>query len=150
MSLTKRNGHSLSSFPSLFNDILTKDFLNWDADNNSPTGTTIPAVNIRETKDSFLVEMAAPGMNKEDFKIELSGNNLTISSEKNWEDETRDGERYTRKEFSYQSFSRTFTLAKDVVDAERIEAKYMNGLLQLVIPKKESAKQKEPRLIQIS
>ena len=96
------------------------------------------------------MEMAAPGMNKEDFKIELSGNNLTISSEKNWEDETRDGERYTRKEFSYQSFSRTFTLAKDVVDAEKIEAKYMNGLLQLVIPKKESAKQKEPRLIQIS
>jgi HSP20 family protein len=80
--------------------------------------------------------MAAPGMNKEDFRIELNGNNLVISSEKNMDQETKEGERYTRKEFSYQSFSRAFTLAKDVVDADKIAAKYQNGLLQLVIPKK--------------
>jgi HSP20 family protein len=61
----------------------------------------------------------------------------------------KEGERYTKKEFSYQSFSRVFTLAKDVVDAERIEARYENGILRLVIPKKEEVKQKGPRTIQI-
>ena len=89
-------------------------------------------------------------MNKKDFKIQLDGNMLTISSEKSNQKEENDrDEKYSRKEFSYQSFQRTFTLPKDVVDADKIEAKYDNGLLQLVIPKKEEAKQKPPRQIQI-
>ena len=150
MSIIKRNAPQLHNLPSFFNDFVTKDLWNWDIENNSSTGTTIPAVNIRENNESFVVEMAAPGMNKEDFRIELNGNNLVISSEKNMDQETKEEERYTRKEFSYQSFSRTFTLAKDVVDADRIAAKYQNGLLQLVIPKKEEVKQKGPRTIQIS
>src|SRR6187200_927062 len=136
MSIIKRNAPQLHNLPSFFNDFVTKDLWNWDVENNSSTGTTIPGVNIRENDESFVVEMAAPGMNKEDFRIELNGNNLIISSEKNMDQETKEGERYTRKEFSYQSFSRAFTLAKDVVDADKIAAKYQNGLLQLVIPKK--------------
>ncbi|HEV2831196.1 MAG TPA: Hsp20/alpha crystallin family protein, partial [Hanamia sp.] len=96
------------------------------------------------------VEVAAPGMSKKDFKVELDGNTLTISSEKSREEENKEDERYSRKEFSYQSFQRTFTLQKDVVDIDKIEAKYENGLLYLVIPKKEEAKQKAPRLIEIS
>ncbi len=150
MSIIKRNGTHYNTFPGLFNDFLTKDLWNWGMENNSPTGTTIPAVNIKESKDNFMVEMAAPGMGKQDFRIELNGNVLTITSEKNFEDETKEEEHYTRKEFSYQSFSRVFTLPKDVVDAEKIEAKYEQGLFHLVIPKKEEAKQKGPRLIQIS
>ena len=150
MSIIKRNGTSLGSFPTFFNDFVTKDLWNWGMDNNSTTGTTIPAVNIREDNENFIVEMAAPGMKKEDFKVELNGNTLTINSEKNMEEESKEGERYMRKEFSYQSFSRVFTLSKDVVDAEKIQAKYENGLLQLLVPKKEEAKQKGPRLIQIS
>ena len=75
---------------------------------------------------------------------------LTISSEKTDQKEDNEEEKYSRKEFSYQSFYRTFTLPKDVVDVDKIEAKYQNGLLQLAIPKKEEAKQKPPRLIQIS
>src|SRR5207244_2278065 len=118
--------------------------------NNSVTNTTIPAVNIKETKDSFDVELAAPGMRKEDFKVELDGNQLTISSERRIEEETTDENRYTKREFSYQSFQRTFQLSKDVVDADKIQARYENGLLHLVIPKKEEAKQKPPRVIQIS
>ena len=94
--------------------------------------------------------MAAPGMNKNDFKVELNGNSLIITSEKNFEEETKEDERYTRKEFSYQSFQRTFQLAKDVVDAEKIQARYENGVLHLIIPKKEEAKQKPPRMIQIN
>ena len=113
------------------------------------TGTTIPAVNIKENAESFQVEMAAPGMTKDDFKIELEGNVLTITSEKNLENEVDEGEKYSRKEFSYQSFQRTFTLSKEVVDDEKIEAKYQNGVLHLTIPKKEEAKKKPPRMIQI-
>lgn len=150
MSLIRRNGNLFSSFPSVFNDdFLTRDLFNWGLSNNSMTGTTIPAVNIKENAESFQVEMAAPGMTKDDFKIELEGNVLTITSEKNLENEVDEGEKYSRKEFSYQSFQRTFTLSKEVVDDEKIEAKYQNGVLHLTIPKKEEAKKKPPRMIQI-
>lgn len=150
MSIAKTNGSQVAGMPGFFNDLLSKDPWNWGHENNSVTGTTIPAVNIRENNENFFVEMAAPGMQKSDFKVQLHGNTLTISSEKGFPEETRVEERYTRKEFSYQSFTRLFTLPKDVVDAERIQAKYDNGLLQLIIPKKEEAKQKGPRVIQIN
>ena len=150
MSIIRRNGNPLTAFPGFFNEFVTKDLFNWGLENGSPTGTTIPAVNIRENNEQFLVEMAAPGMTKNDFRLELNGNTLTIASEKNVDEELKEEERYSRKEFSYQSFTRVFTLPKDVVDAGKIEAKYVNGLLHLIIPKKEEAKQKGPRLIQIS
>ena len=150
MTLMKRNGNIFNSFPSIFDDdFLTRDLFNWGLTNNSNTGTTIPAVNIKETPDSFEVEMAAPGMTKNDFKIELDSNVLTITSEKQHEQDQKEGERYSRKEFSYQSFQRTFTLPKDVVDDDKIEARYDSGVLYLVIPKKEAAKQKPARMIQI-
>ena len=150
MSLIKRNGNLFNGLPSLFNDdFFTRDLFNWGLTNNSTTGTTIPAVNIKETANAFEVEMAAPGMTKKDFKIELDSNVLTITSEKNMEQEQKDGERYSRKEFAYQSFQRTFTLPKEVVDDDKIEARYENGVLYLVIPKKEEAKQKPARMIQI-
>jgi HSP20 family protein len=88
MSIIKRNG--THGYPGFFNDFLTKDLWNnWDTDNNSLTGTTIPGVNIRENNENFTLEMAAPGMNKEDFKIELHGNSLTITSEKDTQDEEK-------------------------------------------------------------
>jgi HSP20 family protein len=149
MSILKRNSELFPAMPSLFNDFLTRDFFNWGLSNNSVTNTTIPAVNIRETNDNFVVEMAAPGMTRKDFKVELDGNMLTISSEKTNEREN-ENEKYTRREFSYQSFQRTFTLPKDVVDADKIEAKYQDGVLHLVIPKREEAKQRPPRMINIS
>ncbi len=146
MSITKWNNPGMTN---LFDDFFAKDLWNWGLDNNSSTQTTIPAVNIKETAENFVVEMAAPGMNKEDFRIELDGNTLTISSEHKQENTENEGERYTRREFSYQSFQRTFTLPKNVVDIEQINAKYENGVLQLLIPKKEEAKQKPPRMIEI-
>lgn len=94
------------------------------------------------------MEVAAPGLEKEDFMITLEGNLLTISSTKKNETEDRTGQ-YMRKEFSYQSFSRSFELAKDVVDEERIQAKYENGVLKLNIPKTEKARKQEPKLIEI-
>lgn len=150
MSIIRRNNQFPSmSMTALFDDLLNRDLLNWGLNNNSETNTTIPAVNIKETKDSFNVELAAPGMRKEDFKVELDGNQLTISSERIAE-ESSDEHRYTKREFSYQSFKRTFQLPKEVVDADKIEARYKDGLLHLVIPKKEEAKPKPPRMIQIA
>lgn len=149
MTLLKRNGH-MNPLPTLFDDFFNRDLFNWGNSNFSDTNSTIPAVNIKETPEKYQVEVAAPGMTKNDFKVELEGNVLTISSEKGNETEEKDVEKYQRREFSYQSFQRTFHLQKDVVDIDKIEAKYQNGLLQLLIPKKEEAKQRPPRLIQIS
>jgi len=148
MTLVKRNGRS-NIIPSIWDNFLNPDIFNWDT-NYASTGNSIPAVNIKETPESFLVEVAAPGLEKKDFKIELDGSALTISSQKQNETEEREGETYSRKEFNYQSFYRTFHLPKEVVNADKIQAKYENGLLRLEVPKREEAKQKPPRLIQIS
>ena len=148
MSIIKRN----ELFPALnmFDDFFSRDLWNWGVNNSSSTNTTIPLVNIKENSENFEVEMAAPGMNKEDFKVELDGNVLTITSEKKERNEVKEGERYSRREFSYQSFQRSFQLPKEVVDADKIIAKYENGVLKLMIPKKEEAKPKPPKMIQIS
>jgi HSP20 family protein len=132
-------------------DFFNRSLMNWGTSNYSNTGTTLPAVNIKETDNSYEVEMAAPGMKKEDFKIELDNNILTISSEKSQEyEEGGENEKYSRKEFSYQSFQRSFSLPKEVVDEDKIEARYKDGVLHLNIPKREEAKQKAPRKIEIA
>lgn len=128
---------------------LTRDWMDWNNSNFTTTGSSLPAVNIRETNDSYEVEMAAPGMSKKDFKIELDNNLLTITSEKRSEQEQKEGERYTKREFSYQSFQRSFSLPKEVVDADKIAAKYEDGVLRLSIPKKEEAKPRPPKQIAI-
>jgi HSP20 family protein len=146
MTLVKRNRDN-SAFPTFFDDFFNRDLFNWGNLNFSDTNTTIPAVNIRETAEAYEVEMAAPGMSKKDFKVELNGHTLSISSQKDLRQENESHQGYFRKEFSYQSFQRSFELQKDVVDLDKIQAKYENGLLQLIIPKKEEVKQKAPRLI---
>jgi HSP20 family protein len=149
MSIIRRN-NLMPAMSNLFDDFFTRDLSNWGLTNNSSTQTTIPAVNIRETNDNFEVEMAAPGMNKEDFKVELDGNQLTIYSEKKTEQRDNEENRYSRQEFSYESFQRSFTLPKDVVDVDKIEAHYTNGVLHLTIPKKEEVKKRPARMIEIS
>lgn len=149
MTLLKRNGSLLNPLPTLFDDFISRDLFNWKTNHFSDTNTTIPAVNIKETNEKYLVEMAAPGMTKNDFKVELDGNVLSISSERDKKQSEREDEKYSLQEYSYESFQRTFTLQKDVVDIDKIEAKYENGVLHLSIPKKEEAKQKPPRLIEI-
>ena len=88
-------------------------------------------------------------MEKKDFKVILEGSTLTISSEKTTASEQNEVAKYRSREFSYESFSRTFTLQKEVVDTENIQAKYNQGVLHLLIPKKEQAKEKEPKRIEI-
>jgi HSP20 family protein len=135
-------------FPSMFNRFFENDLFDWSTRNFSNTNTTLPSVNIREDENGFEVDMAAPGFEKKDFKIELLNNLLTISSEKQVETETKEGQQFTRQEFSYQSFSRSFTLP-NTVEGEKIQAKYENGILKVAIPKKEEAKPKPVKQIEI-
>ncbi|ASS49676.1 MAG: heat-shock protein [Candidatus Fluviicola riflensis] len=149
MNPAKRNGDRFPVFSPLFDDFFGRELFNWGNNNYSSTSTTMPSVNIRESADNFEVEVAAPGMDKKDFEIKLDGNLLTISSSKQQSSEEVE-DNYTRREFSYQSFQRSFELPRDVVDQENINARYENGLLRLSIPKKEEAKQKAPRMIEIA
>ncbi|MBS2100864.1 Hsp20/alpha crystallin family protein [Carboxylicivirga linearis] len=113
----------------------------------SYVGLSIPAVNVKETIDEFDIEMAVPGMEKTDFKLDIDHNVLTISSEKILKKED-DNEKFTRREFSYTSFNRSFTLPTSV-DEEAIKATYKEGILIINIPKKEEAKEKGPKHIEI-
>ena len=134
--------------PSMFDNWFDNDLFNWEY-NNHEAEATLPAVNIKENADAFKVEMAVPGFDKKDFKINLDHNILTISSEKKVENEHKNGERYTCREYSYQSFSRSFTLP-DAANGDKISAKYDNGILNVEIPKREEAKPKPMRQIAIA
>jgi len=135
--------------PSLFDRFFENDLFNWSNRNYSSTNTTLPSVNIKESNDDFEVEVAAPGFTKNDFKIELNHDLLTVSSGKEVENETKEGQQFSLREFSYQSFSRSFTLPNSA-DSEKIAAKYENGILRILIPKKEEAKPRPSRQIAIA
>ena len=140
MNLIKRN---TVPFPSIIDELLKPDWLGGIQNFN----TNVPAVNIKETDTSFGIELAAPGKKKEDFNIEIDHNVLTISSENKSEKEETEG-KYTRKEFSYSSFRRAFTLP-ETVNTENINATYENGVLHVALPKREEALPKPKRLIEI-
>lgn len=140
MSIIKRNTY-FPTLPSVFDNFFGADVLR-GADFN------LPSVNIAETEDGFRVEVAAPGMQKDDFQIEVDNNLMTISAEKKNESETKK-ENYTHREFSHTSFKRSFTLPTSV-NGEAIEAKYENGILNIHIPKREEAKRKPARTVSIN
>ncbi|WP_096433418.1 Hsp20/alpha crystallin family protein [Labilibaculum antarcticum] len=137
-----------NQMPGLFDRFLENDLFDWSNRNYSNTNTTLPAVNIKEDENGFEVEMSAPGLDKKDFKIELNNSVLTISSAKKAENETKEGEKFSRREFSYQSFSRSFTLP-ETAEGDKVGAKYENGILRVSIPKKEEAKPKPVKQIEI-
>lgn len=146
MTLIKKNPNP---FPRFFDDFFTRDFFDWGTQHLSSTNTTVPAVNIMELNDAFTVEMAAPGMKKQNFHIELDNETLTVSSQLKEEPIFQEGEKFIRREFSYQSFKRSFHLPKAVVDENKIRAKYEDGMLRIIIPKKDEAKALPPRRIEI-
>lgn len=137
-----------NQLPSFFERFFNNELEGWNRNNFSNTNTTLPSVNIKENKDSFEVEMAAPGFEKSDFNIELNNDVLTISSEKQTNSEEKEGEKISKQEFSYQSFTRSFTLP-ELVEDEKITAQYEKGILSLNIPKKEEAKPKPVKQIEI-
>ena len=121
----------------------------WNNQGFPKQSMTVPSTNVKETDSEYIVEMAAPGMSKEEFQVEINNDVLTIKSEKEIENQDQKDEHYTRREFSYQSFQRSFSLNNRVVDDSKIKANYNEGILRLVIPKKEEAKVKPSRQIQI-
>lgn len=143
MTLVKTNNRF--PFPAVFEEFLKPDWMGGIERINN----TLPAVNIKETEITFVLELAAPGKNKTDFNIELNDNVLTISSEAKQEKEENDSDgKYTRKEFSYASFKRAFTLP-EIVNVAAINATYENGVLHITLPKRQEALAKPKRMIEI-
>ncbi|WP_047245999.1 Hsp20/alpha crystallin family protein [Maribacter thermophilus] len=141
MSLVKRND---VLFPSLMNEIFKPDWFG----GMENFGTNVPAVNIKEGEKEFEMELAVPGRSKDDFNIEIDDSLLSISSEVKSDKETKE-DNYTRREFSYSSFKRSFTLP-DSVDSDKIKATYEDGILKFTLPKKKEALPKPKRMISLS
>lgn len=135
------------NIPAIFNDFF-KPWNEWfDKGSLLVRNLSVPAVNITENKESYEVSLAVPGLKKDDFKIDVDGNMLTIRSEK--EESKEEKERtFTRKEYNYSSFSRSFTLPEEV-NKEKIEARYEDGVLKLTLPRKEEAKKNTAKQIAV-
>ena len=145
MSLVK---FANSSNPYRYNHFFGDDLFDWSNRQAMNSRTTLPSVNIKENEDGFVLELATPGLKKEDFKLELNNDILTISSEKK-EEQEENNDNFSKQEFSYKSFTRSFTLP-DSVKSEDIKAHYENGVLEIAIPKKEEAKPQPKMEITIS
>ena len=150
--LVKTNG----GFPTLLSDwlnpaIVTSDFMDFDSEAPFQAlrlGINVPSANVSETLKEYLVELAAPGLERKDFKVAIDNHTLTISSEKS-DEKKEEKEGYSRREFSYSSFSRSFSLPDNVKETN-IDAKYQNGILKISIPKKEVTVSKPSREIAVS
>lgn len=145
---SNRNHARFNEFPTFFDDVLTREFFH----NAKRAGfNTTPSVNIKETDTSFELELAAPGLEKKNFKLELKEDKLTISSVyENTSEEKNDSDSYSRREFNYHAFSRSFVLPEKLVDKDTITASYENGILKVNVPKKEKGTTNQNREIQIS
>lgn len=134
----------VKTFSNVLDEIFNRslgDFVGFDSTH------TVPAVNIRETDEQYILEMAAPGFDKSDFNVQLDNNQLVLSAEKKTEDEKTEG-KYARKEFHFEKFSRSFTLP-ETADINKIDAQYDKGVLHLHIAKKEEAKVQPAKTIEI-
>ena len=144
--IRKFKNEPAAALPSVFHDFFG-DFFN-DSLTSRDFFKSVPAVNISERQNDYFIELAAPGYNKGDFKLSVDNDVLTIGAEK--KSETKDeNNRFTRKEFSYASFSRSFTMPEHV-ESDKISAEYTDGMLSLTLPKKEEARVKPVREIKIS
>ena len=149
-TLVKTNSlFPLTPMNTFFDDFFSRDVFDWTDKNFSALGSNLPSVNLKETDNKIEVELAAPGMKKEDFKVEIDNNMLMISSEKEEEkEEKRKKDNYIRKEFNYQSFFRSFSLP-EYVDENKVEANYKDGILHIDIAKKEGSHKKIAKKIAI-
>ena len=145
MKLIKRN--NMAGIPSIFDDFFKDDFFRFPAVERE-WGGTVPSVNIRETEESFELEVAAPGLKKGDFQLNLDHDVLTISSEKKDAQEVKEGN-WKKREFSYATFKRSFHLP-ETVDVDQIGARYEDGILHISLPKREEAKVKPVRMIEVA
>ena len=148
LATRKRGLASRNRFEPFFGTLL-EDLFNegTSVDHHLAKNFNRPKVNIWENDDAFTIELAAPGYAKSDFHINLEEDELSVSAEIQKE-ETKENKHFNRREFSKTSFKRSFTLP-ETVDGEKIKANYENGILELVLPKKEESKPKPPRSIEI-
>lgn len=145
-----RNGNG-RVFPKFIDDFFNTDRFLIDFESSFPNlnfKNILPDANIVENKKEFKIELAAPGLDKKDFKIEMKNGMLTISAEKEEETKTED-ENYLSREFSYSSLYRTFALPDNLI-ADKIDAKYENGVLKLKLPKSEVSIQEPVKQIKVS
>ncbi len=149
---TRKNGGR--SFPSLANEFFNAD--RWlgsslfDLDSNLVAPDTwglVPGANISETDKAYSIELAVPGLEKKDFKVEVQDGVLSISAERE-EEKSEEDKNYRRQEFSYHSFSRAFTLPDNLL-LDKIEANYTHGILHLTLPKKEITVSKPSKQIKV-
>ena len=150
MTLIKKNKQRLLPW----GNMLLKDFLSTDDffnDDFFEEDSLMPAMNVKETKDNFIVELAAPGFSKKDFDISLDENMLHVSANKSSEkiDEDKDAG-YTRKEFSYNSFKRSLQIPKAINRDDEVKATYKHGILEVTLNKKEEAKRKPAKHIEVA
>src|SRR5690606_29861894 len=142
MSLVRSNS---GFFPSFLDTMAREDWFG----GLERLSDTIPAVNIKELEKAFALELAVPGMKKEDFKIELDKDVLTVSDEVSDESKAEQDAQYSRRAFKYASFKRVFTLPK-AIDKDQINASYTDGVLNLTLPKLEAALPAPKRLVEIA
>jgi HSP20 family protein len=144
-NLVKRNTFSplvknqfLPSVDAFFDAFGSRDLMDWTNQSLTKIYSNLPSVNLKETGGKIEIDIAAPGLKKQDFKVEVENNLLSISSEKEEEkEEIRINDIYYKKEFNYQSFRRSFSLA-DNADENKITADYKDGILHIAIDKKKS------------
>lgn len=136
----------LPNFSNFFDEAFTKEFFNWDDKNFAANGGTLPSVNVRETDKDYFIELAAPGLKKEDFKVEMKNDMLTISAERKDEKEEKRGD-FTRREFNYSSFCRSFYVP-DLAEKNKVDAKYEDGMLTIMMAKK-MLEEPKPKFIEI-
>lgn len=150
MTLARLSNNLYPSLPSLMDKFFEGDMMDWNSLNFADKQSTLPAVNVKENDNEFQIDVAAPGLKKNDFMLNFENGRLTISSEKKEEFEEKEGEKITRREFSYQSFQRSFTVPQNIVNSDKISAKYADGILHVILPKREEVKPKPAKQIKIS
>ena len=143
-------GNATPTIPSFLNEFLSGDLMDWGMSNFAGNDMTLPAVNVHDDEKEYTIEVAAPGLNKDDFQVDYQNGRLTISSEKQDEKKEEDEGKVTRREFNYQSFQRTFNVPENMVKEDDISAKYEEGLLKVTLPKSDEAKPKPAKNIKIS
>lgn len=150
MTLARVSNGMFPSLPSIFDRFFDNDFLGGDLADYAGHNSTLPAVNIKETEEEYLIEVAAPGMSKKDFKVDYYNGRLEISAELKSEKEKKEKGEMRRREFHYESFKRTFSVPETSVETEKIAANYVDGILHVVLPKREEIKPKPAKQIAIS
>ena len=149
MTLARISNKWSPSSPSWLDKFIEGDMMDWNTWNFSGSNSTLPAVNVRENDNEYLIEVAAPGMKKDDLTVDYDNGRLTISSEVKKEKSEHD-EKITRREFRYESFQRSFIIPEEQVNADKIGATYTDGILYLNLPKREEVKPKPARQISIT